>query len=555
MQVGPDRRREARRPRFAPIGHRTDTIAPLSANPRTQDSVRMSLLRALATVSSMTLLSRILGFVRDFVVARTFGAGMATDAFFVAFRLPNLLRRLFAEGAFSQAFVPILAEYRNRRGDGESKRLVDHVATLLGLAVLVVSLLGIAAAPLIIYISAPGFSADAGKFALTVELTRITFPYILFMSLVALAGGILNTWSRFAIPAFTPVLLNLSFIAMALFAAPYFDPPIAALAWAVFLGGLLQLGLQVPHLARIGMLPRPTGVRAALDDAAVRRVLKLMAPAVLGVSVSQISLLINTIFASFLPSGSVSWLYYADRLMEFPSGLLGAALGTILLPSLARLHAQDKGEEFSATLDWGLRLTLLLTLPAALGLAVLALPLIATLFQHGAFGAHDALETRKALVAYSVGLTGLILVKVLAPGFYARQDIRTPVKIGLITLAATQLMNLLFIGWLRHAGLALSIGLASCLNAGLLFRGLRQRGAYVPRPGWTSFAWKLAAALLAMGLLLWFAAGDQHDWLHGTAAERVWRLTVVVALGMLTYFGTLGLLGFRLRDFRRRAAE
>ena len=268
----------------------------------------MSLLRALATVSSMTLLSRILGFVRDFVVARTFGAGVATDAFFVAFRLPNLLRRLFAEGAFSQAFVPILAEYKNRRGDAETRHLVDHAATLLGLAVMLVTLLGIAAAPLIIYISAPGFSANPEKFALTVELTRITFPYILFMALVALAGGILNTWSRFAVPAFTPVLLNLSFIAMALLAAPYFDPPIAALAWAVFIGGLLQFGLQMPYLAKIGMLPRPTDVRAAFRDPAVRRILKLMAPAVLGVSVSQISLLINTIFASFLPSGSVSWL-------------------------------------------------------------------------------------------------------------------------------------------------------------------------------------------------------------------------------------------------------
>lgn len=515
----------------------------------------MSLLRALATVSSMTLLSRILGFVRDFVVARTFGAGVATDAFFVAFRLPNLLRRLFAEGAFSQAFVPILAEYKNRRGDEETRHLVDHVATLLGLAVMLVTLLGIAAAPLIIYVSAPGFSANPEKFALTVELTRITFPYILFMALVALAGGILNTWSRFAIPAFTPVLLNLSFIAMALFAAPYFDPPITALAWAVFIGGLLQLGLQLPYLSRIGMLPRPTGARTAFRDPAVRRILRLMAPAVLGVSVSQISLLINTIFASFLPSGSVSWLYYADRLMEFPSGLLGAALGTILLPSLSRLHAQARTDDFSAMLDWGLRLTLLLTLPAALGLALLALPLIATLFHHGAFDAHDVLQTRSALVAYSVGLTGLILVKVLAPGFYARQDIRTPVKIGLITLAATQLMNLAFIGWLQHAGLALSIGLASCLNAAMLYRGLRRGNVYVPQPGWTAFGAKLAAALLAMAAVLWFAAGPADVWLHGAATARALRLAVVIGLGVLAYFGMLAVLGFRLRDFRRRAAE
>lgn len=515
----------------------------------------MSLLRALATVSSMTLLSRILGFVRDFIVARTFGAGAATDAFFVAFRLPNLLRRLFAEGAFSQAFVPVLAEHRNRRGTDETRNLVDHVTTVLGTAVFLVSLFGIAIAPLIIYLSAPGFSEEPEKFALTVELTRITFPYILFMSLTALAGGILNTWSRFAVPAFTPALLNLSFIGMALFAAPWFDPPIEALAWAVVLGGALQLGFQLPYLYRIGMLPKPTGLRAALADPAVRRILKLMAPAVLGVSVSQVSLLINTIFASFLPHGSVSWLYYADRLMEFPSGLLGAALGTILLPSLSRLHAQQRREEFSATLDWGLRLTLLLTLPAALALAILALPLIATLFLHGAFDASDAIATRSALIAYSVGLTGLIMVKVLAPGFYAQQDIRTPVKIGLITLAATQLMNLALIGTLHHAGLALSIGLASCLNAALLLRGLLRGGSYAPQPGWGLFGARLAIALLAMGAVLWWSMGTQADWLHYPALERVMRLAAVVALGMATYFGALALLGFRLRDFRRQAAD
>ncbi|OHC68782.1 MAG: murein biosynthesis integral membrane protein MurJ [Rhodocyclales bacterium GWA2_65_20] len=510
----------------------------------------MNLLKALATVSSMTLLSRILGFVRDFVIARAFGAGLATDAFFVAFRLPNLLRRLFAEGAFSQAFVPLLAEYRNRRGETETKRLVDRVATALFLAVLLVTALGVAAAPLLIYVTAPGFAADAGKFALTVELTRITFPYILFMALVALAAGVLNTWSRFALPAFTPVLLNLSFIGMALLAAPYFDPPVMALAWAVFLGGVLQLALQLPALKKIGMLPR---FDFAPNDTGVRRVLLLMGPAVLGVSVAQISLLLNTIFASFLPSGSVSWLYYADRLMEFPAGLLGAALGTILLPSLSKAHAAARGEEFSALLDWGLRLTLLLTLPAALALAILAVPLLATLFQYGAFSADDVMQSRTALVAYSVGLSGLILVKVLAPGFYARQDIRTPVRIALLTLAATQLMNLAFIGWIQHAGLALSIGLASCLNAGLLYRGLRRRDIHRPLPGWPAFSLKLGAALLAMGATLWLAMGDNAAWLVMSGAHKVTRLSAVVAAGLFAYFATLALLGFRLADFKRRA--
>lgn len=511
----------------------------------------MNLLKALATVSGMTLLSRILGFLRDFVLARSFGAGMAMDAFVVASRLPNLLRRLFAEGAFSQAFVPILAEYKNRRGADETHRLVDHVATLLFLALTVVAALGVVAAPFLIHLTAPGFAANADKFTLTVELTRITFPYILFISLVALAAGVLNTWSRFALPAITPVLLNLTIIGMALFASPWFHPPVLALAWAVLLGGMLQLGIQLPALARIGMLPR---FSLSLSDPAVRRILKLMAPAILGVSVAQISLVINTIFASFLPSGSLSWLYYADRMMEFPAGMLGAALGTILLPSLSKFHADEQPAEFSKLLDWGLRLTLMLTLPAALALATLAVPLLSTLFLHGAFTATDVLQTRAALVAYSVGLSGLILVKVLAPGFYARQDIRTPVKIALLTLVMTQLMNLIFVGWLKHAGLALSIGLASCLNAALLYRGLRRLGIYAPQPGWAGFLARIFLALAAMGLVLWFGMGKEASWLAMASLERVLRLAGLVVGGGFAYFGTLALAGFRIADFKKRGA-
>jgi len=515
----------------------------------------MNLLRALATVSSMTLLSRILGFVRDFVIARSFGAGLATDAFFVAFKLPNLLRRMFAEGAFSQAFVPILGEYKNRRGDRETLLLIDHVTSILALVLFAVTALGVAAAPLLVWISAPGFAADADKFELTVQLTRITFPYIFFMSLVALAGGILNTISRFALPAFTPVLLNVAFIVMALFAAPWFDPPVLALAWAVFLGGVLQLAIQIPALRRVAMLPRPSlNWRAAWQDPGVRRILTLMGPALLGVSVSQISLLINTIFASFLKTGSVSWLYYADRLMEFPSGMLGVALGTILLPSLAKYHASENHLEYSKLLDWGLRLTLLLATPAALALAILAVPLITTLFHYGAFTGNDVFQTRQALVAYSIGLVGLILVKVLAPGFYARQNIRTPVRIALISLVATQAMNLAFIGWLQHAGLALSIGLAACLNAVLLYRGLRRHEVYHPQPGWTAFSLKLLAALVVMGGALWQASGGDAAWLAWPLPERLIRLGVLVGLGVIAYFATLWVLGFRLNDFKRRAA-
>jgi len=512
----------------------------------------MNLLKTLATVSSMTLLSRVLGFVRDFVIARTFGAGMLTDAFFVAFKLPNLLRRLFAEGAFSQAFVPVLGEYKNRRGADETRQLVDRVVSLLFLVVLTVTLLGMAAASLLVYISAPGFTDDPEKFALTVQLTRITFPYILFMSLVALAGGVLNTWSRFAVPAFTPVLLNVSFILMALYAAPHFEPPIMALGWAVFLGGALQLAFQLPALRRIGMLPR---FSLSLRDEGVRRIFRLMGPAVLGVSVAQVSLLLNTVFASFLATGSVSWLYYADRLMEFPAGMLGAALGTVLLPSLARYHAGEQHDEYSQLLDWGLRLTFLLAAPAALALAILAVPLITTLFYHGAFTATDVLMTRNALLAYSVGLLGLILVKVLAPGFYARQNVRTPVKIALLSLAATQIMNLLLIGSLQHAGLALSIGLAASLNAGLLYLGLRRQGVYTPQAGWFLFYGRLALAMAAMGATLWFTTGDANAWLNWKLGERLLRLSLVIAIGATVYFATLWVAGFRVRDFRRNAAE
>ncbi len=509
----------------------------------------MNLLKALATISSMTLVSRILGFVRDAVIARSFGAGLYTDAFFVAFRLPNLLRRLFAEGAFAQAFVPILGEYRNTRTLDETRSLIDHVATLLAVVLVVVSAAGIIAAPLIIYLTAPGFIASPDKFAVTVELLRITFPYILFISLTSFAGGILNTWSRFSVPAFTPTLLNVSFIVFALWLAPYFDPPVLALAWAVFAGGLLQLGFQLPFLARIGMLPR---WRFELRDPGVWRILKLMGPAVFGVSIGQISLLINTIFASFLVTGSVSWLYYADRLMEFPTGLLGVALGTILLPSLTRSVADKTGDEYSKLLDWGLRLTFMLALPCALALALLAVPLISTLFHHGAFGVRDVMMTRNALMAYSIGLLGLILVKVLAPGFYARQNIRTPVRIALITLVATQLMNLVFIRELQHAGLALAISLGACLNAGLLYYKIRRQKIFRPQAGWSAFLAKVVAALLVMGAVLWWAMGEEAAWLNATVWWRISRLSLLVALGVATYFGSLWVLGFRLRDFAKR---
>ncbi|MEC5387291.1 murein biosynthesis integral membrane protein MurJ [Uliginosibacterium sp. H3] len=510
----------------------------------------MNLLKALATISSMTFLSRVLGLGREILIANVFGAGMMTDAFNVAFRLPNLLRRLFAEGAFSQAFVPILSEYKSKRSPDEAHTLVNRVATLLGVIVMLVTVAGVIGTPLLIYATAGGFSAHPEKFALTVELTRITFPYIFFMAMVALASGVLNTWNHFSIPAFTPVLLNVSMIAAALLGRDYFATPVEALAWGTFIGGVLQLAIQIPAMARVGMLPR---FDLHFRDPGVMRILKLMAPATIGVSVAQISLLINTAFASWLPTGSISWLSYADRLMEFPSGMLGVALGTILLPSLSKLNSSGNKAEFSAMLDWGLRLALLLTLPAALGMCILAVPLTSTLFQHGAFAAPDVLQTSRALVAYSVGLAGIILVKILAPAFYSRQDIRTPLRFAIISLVATQAMNALFV-WqlgLAHAGLALSIGLAATLNAGLLYYGLRRKDAFTPRAGWPVFLGKLAIALCVMGLVLWFAMGQATTWTQITTAKRVIWLAGLMVAAALSYFVTLFALGFRPADFKR----
>jgi len=511
----------------------------------------MNLLKALAKVGSMTFVSRILGFVRDTLIARVFGAGMLSDAFIVAFKIPNLLRRISAEGAFSQAFVPILAEYKSQRSFDETHGLVNRVATWLGIILVVVTLLGMLAAPWIVSLIAPGFRADATKMQLTVELLRITFPYIFFISLVSMAGGVLNTYNRFGIPAFTPVWLNVSMIAAVLFFADYFDEPIKVLAWAVFIGGFLQLVFQVPFLKQIGLLPKFDFKR---DDEGVWRILKLMGPAVLGVSVAQVSLILNTIFASFLITGSVSWLYYADRLMEFPTGVLGVALGTILLPSLSKAYAGKDDAEYSQLLDWGLRLTCILAAPAAVALAVLSAPLVTSLFYYGKFTPVDVAMTQQALIAYSIGLLGLILVKILAPGFYARQNIKTPVKIGIFTLVITQLMNVLFVFALnlQHAGLALAIGLGACVNASLLYYHLRRANYFHPQAGWFVFLLKLFVALLVMAAVLYFAMGDASSWLAFSLVKRLVYISGLVTLGGVSYFATLMLLGFRPRDYIRR---
>lgn len=509
----------------------------------------MNLLKSLATVSGMTLLSRMLGFIRDALVARIFGAGMASDAFVVAFKLPNLLRRIFAEGAFSQAFVPILAEYKSQRGEEATKVFVAAVSGLLTLVLALVTFVGMITAPWIIMVTAPGFVDETDKFLLTVSLLRMTFPYILLISLASLVGAILNTWNRFSVPAFTPTLLNISMIGFALLAAPYINPPIMALAWAVMVGGVLQLGYQLPHLKKIGMLVMP---RLHLKDAGVLRVIRQMGPAILGVSVSQFSLIINTIFASFLDSGSVSWMYYADRLMEFPAGVLGVALGTILLPSLTKCFVTGNHDEYQCLMDWGLRLCFLLALPSTVAMSILAQPLTVALFQYGKFSAFDAAMTQRALVAYSVGLLGLIVVKVLASGFYARQDIKTPVKIAIVCLIITQLLNLVLIGPLKHAGLALSIGLVASLNALLLYWQLRKLNIFQPQPGWGYFLLRLFIAVFMMAAVLLGLYHLMPTWNEGNMTQRLLQLVTVCVAGGSTYFIMLTVMGFRLRDFVRR---
>jgi putative peptidoglycan lipid II flippase len=518
------------------------------------------LLKSASLVSLWTLASRITGLVRELLIAATFGASALTDAFNVAFRIPNLLRRLFAEGAFSQAFVPVLAATREREGDAATRALVDQVTTVLLSALVLTCAAGVLGAPLLVWAMAAGLQQNPPAMDAAVLLTRWMFPYIGLMSLVALSAGILNTWRRFAVPAATPVLLNVAMIGAAAWGAPALAragiEPIYALAGGVMLGGVLQLAVQVPALLRLGMLPRPRctpgGLRAAWRHPGTRRILALMAPALLGVSVAQISLLINTQIASHLQPGSVSWLSYADRLMEFPTALLGVALGVVLLPQLAAAQAARDVGRYSQLLDWGLRVMVLLALPSAVALLVFAQPLVAVLYHYGAFTVQDVQQTARALTGYGVGLLGLIAIKVLAPGFYARQDTRTPVRIAVVVLLLTQALNALLVPWLAHAGLALAIGIGALLNAAWLLRGLQRAGAYRPQPGWGRFLLQIVAATAALLLYLW-AWAQGFAWLDGSArALRVAVLVAVLAGAALLYFGVLALLGLPLRQFVRK---
>ena len=517
----------------------------------------MNLLRAASTISLLTLVSRISGLARDVIVAGAFGNSAWMDAYNVAFRIPNFLRRLFGEGAFQQAFVPILGETRVRDGDEVTARLIDAVATVLFWVLVVTCAVGVVGAPLLVWLMASGLKQFDGA----VVMARIMFPYIGLISLVSLSAGILNTWKRFVVPAATPVLLNLASIAAAVWLGPQFQrwgiAPIYAQAVGVMVGGVLQLAIQVPALKRVGALPSigllPGAIRAAWAHPGVGRVMRQMALALLGVSVAQISVVINTQIASHQGVGAVSSLEWAARLMEFPTGLLGVALGVVLIPQLTAAHGRNDAAAYSGLLDWGLRLVLLLALPCAMALLVFPNALLAVLFQRQAFDAAAVHQTAVALMGYGVGLMGLVGVKILAPGYYARQDIRTPVKIAVAVLVLTQAMNALFVPFIGHAGLALSISLGAMVNATWLFIGLKRAGAYVPEPGWGGFSLRVFGATALLGGLLFYAE-HRIDWvgLVNHQAQRIGWLVLCLGGAALLYFGALLVSGLKLRQFVRR---
>lgn len=510
----------------------------------------MGLFRSTAVVSSMTMLSRVFGLARDMVFTRYFGADAGTDAFLVAFKIPNFLRRLFAEGAFSQAFVPVLSEVKTDYGDEAVSDLVRHTLGTLAGILFILSVIGAVATPILVMIFAPGFIDQPEKFDLTTEMLRITFPYILFMSLTALSAGILNSYGRFAVPAFTPVLLNLSLIAATIWLAPLMDPPIMALAWGVFIAGCAQLAFQIPFIMKLGLLRWP---RWGWKNSGVRRILKLMIPGIFGSSVMQINLLLDTVIASFLVSGSVTWLYLSDRMVELPLGIFGIALATVILPNLSQKHAAGDPESFSRMLDWALRWVLIVALPAAVALAVLALPILSTLFLYGDFKPIDVEMASISLVVYSGGLMGFILVKVLAPGYFARQDTKTPVKVGIVAMVANMLMNILFVvpmvkyDWpAPHAGLALATTFSAFINAGLLYLGLRKLGVYSPQAGWMKLMLQTMFAVSVMAGVIYIASAELASWTSATASQRILQLSWIIPLGALSYFTVLWLTGVRL---------
>jgi putative peptidoglycan lipid II flippase len=513
---------------------------------------KQSFLRATSLVSLLTFCSRMFGFVRDMLLAQLFGAQEGMDAFYLAFRIPNFMRRLFAEGAFSQAFVPVLAEYQQKRSFDEVRQFLARVSGCLGLALLTMTLIGMLGSPVVIKIFAPGFKAGGVRAEWAATMLRITFPYLMFISLTAMAGAVLNTYGYFGVPAFTPVILNIVMIATALWGKHYMTPAVFALAWGVCAAGIFQFLLQLPFLYKKNLL---VPVQVKWSDPGVKRVLKLMVPALFGVSVAQVNLLIDTMFASFLPIGSVTWLYYTDRLTDFPLGVFGVAIATVILPHLSRKHAENHHERFAQTLDWGIRMILLIGVPAGVGLTVFAMPLVATCFGYGAFHLSDITQTQKSLMTLGIGVPAFMLVKVLASGFYSKQNIKTPVKIGALAMIVNSILCALFIFPLKHAGLTLASSLAGYFNAGTLLFLLYRRKIYVPQPGWSKFFGQLTIANLVMSLYLWWGQNQLTYWYQLHLSHRLLVLLLHVVMALIIYVVVLLGLGFKWQQFRGLGRE
>lgn len=495
----------------------------------------------------MTFMSRILGFVRDMVIAQMFGAQAGMDAFYIAFKIPNFMRRLFAEGAFAQAFVPVLAEYQKTKSGDDVRSFLSRIAGSMSSVLSLVTIVGIVAAPIVIFIFAPGFGDDSVRSTLATHMLRITFPYLMLISLTAMAGAILNTYGYFGVPAFTPVLLNLSMILCAIYLSPHFNSPVIALAWGVLIAGVAQLLFQIPFLCRHKLMVAP---KIFFKDEGVKRVLKLMVPALFGVSVSQINLMIDTIFASFLKVSSVTWLYYTDRLTDFPLGVFGVAIATVILPHLSRKHAEQSPENFSKALDWAIRLLLLIGVPAAFGLMFFSMPIIASFFAYGKFTVIDVLQTKKSLITLSIGVPAFMMVKVLASGFYAKQNIKTPVKVGVIAMIVNSILCAIFFIPMAHAGLTLASSIAGYVNCGTLLYLLVNRGIYKQRPGWLKFIMRLIFANTLIVCYLYFVQGDVDYWMNMTRLHRISILIMHVCSAFTIYVVALWTSGIRISHFR-----
>ncbi len=526
--------------------------SPPEAAPSSIAHKKQSLLRSTSLVSMMTFLSRILGFARDMILAKTFGAEAGMDAFYLAFRIPNFMRRLFAEGAFSQAFVPVLAEYQKTRSVRDIRIFLARVTGGMSAVLTLVSVIGIIAAPLIVYLFAPGFGQDSQRAILATEMLRLTFPYLMLISLTAMAGAILNTYGYFGVPAFTPVFLNICMILAALYLSPRFAQPVVALAWGVLIAGVVQLLFQIPFLMHRGLLVRP---RLMMRDPGVVRVLKLMVPALFGVSIAQINIMIDSVFASFLQVGSVTWLFYTDRLSDFPLGIFGVAIATVILPHLSRRHAEQNIQQFSKALDWGLRLLILIGMPSALGLMIFSMPLIAGCFTYGAFTLTDLLQTQKSLIMLATGLPAFMMVKILASGFYARQNIQTPVKVGIVSMIANSIFCALLVKPLAHAGLTLASSLAGYLNCAVLLILLIRRGIYQPMSGWLRYIIQLCIANAIMSLYLIFMVGNAFFWLEQPLKMRLMLILLHVLVATVIYGIALRLCGIRVSQFRGQMKE